>query len=109
MDGRLCTGDGRTRTKPEDNYGTSGSLKGKYMLSVTSNAPKDSFDRKEEFLFEGRGVDDLWFPFHANQKFFGLEKVPGSTFASYDVLKNPTIQEDHERFKEHMEKIWNLE
>ena len=108
MDGRLCKGDGRHRETPEDGYGTGGTLTGtKYILGLTFNAPKGSFDRKDQTLFEGRSVDDLWFPFHANQKFFGMEQVPGSTFASYDVLKNPTIEEDHTKFKEHLEKLWN--
>ena len=101
MDGRLCKGDGRHRETPEDDYGTGGTLTDtRYMLSLTFNAPKGSFDRSDQVLFKGRSVDDLWFPFHANQKFFGMQQVPGSTFASFDVMKNPTIEEDHQRFKE---------
>lgn len=103
MDGSLCNMDGRHRETPEDNYGTGGTLQGtKYMLSLTFNAPKGSFERESEYLFGGKSVDDLWFPFHVNCRFFAMEQVPGSTFASYDVVKNPTIAEDHQRFKEHL-------
>ena len=106
MDGRMCTGDGRHRVSPEDGYGTGGTLTGKkYMLSLTMNAPKGAFERPEEFLLEGKSLDDLWFWFHCNQRFFGMEQLPDSTFASYDVLKNPTIENDMERLKEHLQKV----
>jgi modulator of drug activity B len=37
-DGRLCDGDGRTRSDPSRQYGSGGSLTGKnYMLSLTLN------------------------------------------------------------------------
>lgn len=107
MDGRLCAGDGRHRESPEDGYGTGGSLKGKhYMLSLTLNAPKGAFGRSSEFLFAGKQVDDLWFPFHANNKFMGLEQIPESTFATFDVLKNPKIDVDKKRFQEHLGKLF---
>jgi len=107
MGGQLCNGDGRSKEAPEDNYGTGGTLNAKYILSLTLNAPKGSFDRPDQTLFEGKSVDDLWFPFHCNQKFFGLEQVPDSTFGSFDVMKNPVIEEDHERFLAHLQKLWN--
>ena len=76
------------------------------MLGLTFNAPKGSFDRPNEYLFKGKSVDDLWFPFHCNNRFFALEQVPDSTFASFDVMKNPTIEEDHKRYKEHLAKLF---
>ena len=46
------------------------------------------------------------FPFHANNKFFAMNKIPHSTFAAFDVMKNPKIERDHERFKAHLAKLF---
>lgn len=98
MGGQLCDGDGRHRDQPDKHYGSGGTLTGKkYMLSLTFNAPKDSFDDPEQFLFQGRGVDDLLFPMHMNFRFFGMSPLP--TFACFDVMKNPKVEEDLERFQ----------
>ena len=101
MDGRLCAGDGRTRQDSSKQYGTGGTLTGKkYMLSLTFNAPKNSFNDKSQWFFEGKSVDDLFWPTHLNFKFFGMEALP--TFVCYDVLKNPDIENDFQRFDQHM-------
>lgn len=101
MDGRLCAGDGRTRENPTANYGSGGTLQGtKYMLSLTFNAPEQAFNNPNEYLFQGKSVDDLFFPMHMNFRFFAMEALP--TFVCYDVLKNPQIQTDFERFKAHL-------
>jgi len=102
MDGRLCQGDGRTAEHPTANYGTGGALEGtKYMLSVTFNAPKEAFDDQAEWFFRGASVDDLLFPFHQNMRFFGVDQLP--TFAAFDVMKNPEIEADFERFDTHLQ------
>lgn len=101
MDGRLCNGDGRTRKDPNIQYGQGGTLAGKkYMLSLTFNAPKECFDDKEQYLFQGKGVDDLFFPMHMNFRFFAMEAM--ETFVCYDVMKNPDIEEDFARFDAHL-------
>lgn len=101
MDGRLCDGDGRTRSDPSKQYGTGGTLTGKtYMLSLTFNAPKDCFNDDKQYLFEGAGVDELWLPMHANFKFFGMTALP--TFVCYDVLKNPDVENDFKRWESHL-------
>lgn len=101
MAGQLCDGDGRTRSDPSKQYGSGGTLTGKkYMISLTFNAPHDAFDDDDQFLFQGKGVDDLFFPMHMNFRFFGME--PLETFACYDVLKNPEIESDFRRFDEHI-------
>ncbi|MEM9304257.1 MAG: NAD(P)H-dependent oxidoreductase [Pseudomonadota bacterium] len=101
MDGRLCAGDGRTRSDASRQYGTGGTLEGKrYMLSLTFNAPPDAFDDAEQYLFQGRGIDDLFFPMHMNFRFFGM--TPLESFAAYDVMKNPQIETDLERFEAHL-------
>mmetsp|Transcript_16218 Transcript_16218/g.31696 ORF Transcript_16218/g.31696 Transcript_16218/m.31696 type:complete len:275 (-) Transcript_16218:224-1048(-) len=103
MSGILCQNDGRTRENPKKNYGTGGTLPGKkYMISLTSNAPAESFNDESEYLFEGKSVDDLMMPTHCNFKFFAMEALP--TFSSHDVMKNPEIESDFARFKEHLAK-----
>lgn len=101
MGGQLCDGDGRHREAPEKQYGSGGTLVGKkYMLSLTFNAPKESFDDAGQFLFQGKGVDDLLFPMHMNFRFFGMEPLP--TFACFDVMKNAEVENDFKRFATHL-------
>lgn len=101
MGGALCNGDGRHRNEPKKGYGTGGTMKGKkYMLSLTFNAPEESFNDENEYLFKGKSVDDLFFPMHANFQFFAMEPLP--TFACYDVMKNADVESDLARFKAHL-------
>lgn len=73
MGGQLCSGDGRHRGT-DNQYGTGGTLQGKkYLLSVTFNAPQDAFNDESQYLFQGKSVDDLFFPVHMNFRFFGME------------------------------------
>lgn len=102
MGGQLCNGDGRSRSDPGKQYGAGGTLTGKkYMLSLTFNAPRDAFEDEHQYLFQGKSVDDLFFPMHMNFRFFGMESL--ETFACYDVLKNPDIENDFRRFETHVE------
>lgn len=102
MDGRLCDGDGRSRKDPTRQYGSGGTLAGKkYMLSLTYNAPAIAFDNPQQNFFAGKGHDELFWPTHLNFKFFGME--PLKTFACYDVLKNPDVENDFIRFARHMD------
>lgn len=102
MAGQLCNGDGRGSDNPKENYGTGGTLTGKrYMLSLTFNAPEQAFNNNSEF-FEGKSVDDLFFPMHLNFKFFGMAPLP--TFVAYDVMKNPDVENDLTRFESHLAK-----
>lgn len=68
-------------------------------MSLTFNAPAGAFDDPEGF-FEGRSVDDLFWPMHLNFKFFGMQALP--TFAAFDVMKNPDVETDFERFRAHL-------
>jgi len=102
MGGQLCAGDGRTAEAPKQNYGAGGTLTNKkYMFSLTFNAPEESFNDASEFLFQGKSVDDLWFPMHMNFRFFGMKALP--TFACYDVMKDADVENDFRRFKAHLE------
>lgn len=103
MGGELCNGDGRTSTTPKKNYGAGGTLQGKkYMLSLTFNAPEEAFNETSEYLFQGKNVDDLFFPMHMNFRFFAMESLP--TFACYDVMKNAQVESDLERFESHIDR-----
>lgn len=102
MAGALCNGDGRSEADPKANYGAGGTLTGKkYMLSLTFNAPEESFNDPKEYLFQGKSVDDLFFPLHMNFRFFGME--PLQTFACYDVMKNAQFEDDLRRFRLHLD------
>ena len=105
MDGRLCSGDGRSRSDVSKQYGTGGTLSGKkYLLSVTFNAPQDCFNDPNQTFFAGKSVDDLFWPMHLNFKFFGMTAL--ETFSSHDVMKNPDIEKDFERFEQHLSKLF---
>lgn len=105
MFGALCNRDGRSSQTPKDGYGTGGVLKGKkYMLSLTFNAPKEAFDDPSQYLFQGKSVDDLWFPMHMNFRFFAMDALP--TFVCHDVMKNPTIEEDFKRLRDHVHRLF---
>ena len=106
MDGRLCDGDGRTAEAPKASYGTGGTLSStKYMLSVTLNAPAEAFDDPSEPFFEGASLDDLLLPVHLNAKFFGMKPLP--TFAAFDVMKNPDIENDFRRLGQHLADVFS--
>lgn len=101
MFGQLCEGDGRSSAAPKANYGAGGKLQDtQYMMSLTFNAPQEAFDNPDEFLFAGKSVDDLLYPQHMNFKFFGMQPLP--TFACHDVMKNPEVAADFERFDAHL-------
>ncbi len=102
MGGALCVGDGRTEDAPKKNYGMGGTLTNtKYMMSLTFNAPEESFNDAAEF-FNGKSIDDLMFPMHMNFKFFGMK--PMETFACFDVMKNADVENDFKRFEAHIHK-----
>lgn len=101
MQGAFITGDGRTREDPTKQYGTGGLLQGKqYMLSLTWNAPKEAFGDKQQQLFNGKTVDDVFVTNTANYKFCGMDILP--SFSSYDVMKQPDIEGDISRLREHL-------
>ncbi len=100
MMGQMSDGDGRTSTEPKRNYGLGGKLRGRYMISVTANAPKEAFNDVNEKFFNGISEDDLLLPMHLNFKWFGLE--PLKTFFAYDVMKNPEVENDFKRFEKHI-------
>ncbi|MEM1133997.1 MAG: NAD(P)H-dependent oxidoreductase [Pseudomonadota bacterium] len=108
MDGRLCAGDGRTTEAPKANYGTGGTLTDtKYMISATLNAPAEAFNDPSEPFFAGMSLDDLLRPVHLNAKFFDMTPLP--SFAAFDVMKSPDIDNDFERFDAHLASVFAKE
>ncbi len=103
--GRLYQSDGRTRSDSDKKYGSGGLLQGKkYMLSVTWNAPQDSFTDPSQF-FEGVGVDGVYLPFHKAHQFLGMS--PLGTFMCNDVIKNPQVENDFDRYKAHLKEVFS--
>jgi modulator of drug activity B len=101
--GVLFTDDGRTRTDPSKKYGSGGLMHGKrYMLSTTWNAPLGALEEPDQ-LFEGKGVDGVFFWFHKAQQFVGMEQLP--TFSCYDVMKSPEIGGDFKRYEKHLDDL----
>lgn len=102
MQGALCDGDGRSQTDPSKQYGSGGLLQDtRYLLSVTFNAPAAAFNDPEQYLFQGKSVDDLMVPMHMNYRFFGMSALP--TFVSFDVIKNPDTENDLKRYQAHLQ------
>jgi NADPH dehydrogenase (quinone) len=104
--GSLYANDGRTRSDASQKYGSGGLLHGKqYMISATWNAPQQAFDDPSDF-FEGKGVDAVYMPFHKANQFLGMSGLP--TFLCVDVMKQPSIEEDIQRYEAHLAKVFGL-
>ncbi len=106
MQQSLLVDDGRTREDPSKQYGTGGKMQGKkYMLSLTWNAPQEAFGDKDkdQFLFHGKSVDDVFVCNTANYKFCGAEILP--SFSCFNVVKEPDIERDIERLRKHLSAV----
>lgn len=102
--GVLYANDGRSRSDQTKKYGSGGLLNGKkYMLSVTWNAPREAFDDPNQF-FHGLGIDAVYLPMHKAQQFLGM--TPLATFMCNDVIKAPNIEDDSERYKNHLSEVF---
>lgn len=98
--GSLYASDGRSRSDAAKKYGSGGLIQGKtYMLSVTWNAPVSAFDDPTDF-FGGVGVDGVYLPFHKANEFLGMRALP--TFMCNDVIKQPDIEGDIVRYRQHL-------
>lgn len=102
--GRLYASDGRSRSDTNKKYGSGGLIQGKtYMLSVTWNAPQEAFDDPSQF-FEGVGVDGVYLPFHKANQFLGMKPLP--TFLCVDVMKQPDVENNLKRLREHLATVF---
>ncbi|MCE3047551.1 NAD(P)H-dependent oxidoreductase [Helicobacter kayseriensis] len=103
--GKLFSGDGRSREDESKKYGTGGGSHGKkYLFSTTWNAPLEAFVEKNQF-FEGRGVDGALFSLHKTHQFIGMQAL--ESFACYDVVKNPKIEQYQADYAFHLKKIFS--
>jgi modulator of drug activity B len=99
----LLEGDGRTRKDPTKQYGTGGKMQGrKFMISATWNAPRETFDNPDSFLYGGKGTADLFLPITSNYKFCGYDILP--SFGVFDIFKDPDIPRALDAYKRHLEK-----
>lgn len=96
--GKIYAGDGRNNG---GKYGTGGLLKSRGMIVNTWNAPEETFGAPEQLLSD-ISMEDFTKPFTAALQFLGVEPQP--TFAFYDVFKNPDIENDLKKYKEHIKK-----
>ena len=55
-------------------------------------------------FFEGVGVDGLYLHFHKANQFLAMSGLP--TFICNDVIKQPEIERDIARYREHLGKIF---
>jgi len=102
--GRLYASDGRSRADAGKKYGSGGLLQGThYMLSLTWNAPLDAFTDAKQF-FTGVGVDGVYLPFHKANQFLGMSALP--TFILNDVIKQPQIEQDIIKYREHLGRVF---
>ncbi len=100
----LLIDDGRTHTDPDKQYGTGGKMQGKkYMLSLTWNAPKEAFANKDQNLFEGKTVDEVFIANTTAYKFCGAEILP--SFSCYNVMKDADVENDTKRIKQHLNSV----
>jgi modulator of drug activity B len=99
----LLKGDGRTRSDPNRQYGTGGTMQGrKFMISATWNAPRDAFDNPDGILYGGKGTADLFLNITSNYKFCGYDILPD--YGAFDIFKkNSDIPRALEHYKRHLE------
>lgn len=89
-----------TGKNKEQEYGKSGILTGKYMLSFTWNAALSAFE-KDGFI--GQSVDDIMMYLHKMNQFIGLSKV--ETFSVHNVIKEPDIKKYEKDLRAHLQKV----
>jgi len=97
--------DGRKKENPEINYGTGGSLHGRYyMLTTTWNAPETAFILPGEFFLQKSVDEGVMFGFHRMNAFTGMKQLEGFHF--HDLEKNAAqdrIQDYFVRYTSHLD------
>lgn len=63
----------------------------------------EAFTDPDQF-FHGVGVDGVYLHFHKANQFLGMEALP--TFICNNVIKQPDIEADIARYREHLAKIF---
>ncbi|MCH2207373.1 MAG: NAD(P)H-dependent oxidoreductase [Lentisphaerales bacterium] len=85
-------------------YGSGGLMKGKkVMLSTTWNAPEEAFGSD---FFDGADLNTVLLPMRKSQSYCGMAEL--EHFSAHNVIKNPQIEADQERFKSHLNKVFEI-
>lgn len=101
---KLLSHDGRTNEDPHSQYGTGGKLMGKkYLVSLTWNAPEESFGNKNQYLFAGKTVDEVFEFNTANYKFCGVEVLP--IFSCFNVVKDVQVERHVQNLRDYLKKV----
>jgi len=104
---KFLSGDGRSEAEGFKQYGMGGKMQGKkFMICATWNAPEESFNDKNQYLFKGKSADDALFNVVANYLFTGFDVVPG--YYCYDVYHNKHIKEDLENYPSYLQKVFEI-
>ncbi|AIQ61809.1 flavodoxin [Paenibacillus stellifer] len=84
-------------------YGRGGLLTGtKYMFSTTWNAPAQAFGDPGQF-FKGDGLEEAIRHLHRVQEYVGMK--PLRSYACYDVIKNPRIEDYVAGLRRHLKEV----
>lgn len=73
------------------------------MLSLTWNAPIETFDDPQEF-FHGVGVDAVYLHFHKINEYLGTTALP--TYICNDVMKSPDIPAFLNGYRAHLQSLF---
>lgn len=104
---KFLSGDGRTREDLNKQYGTGGKMLGKkFMVCSTWNAPRESFDDPEQFLFQGRSTADVLIQITSNYRFCGVDIV--SDYNCFDIFKEGDITGALENYPVHLKEVFDL-
>ncbi|OXM85127.1 NAD(P)H-dependent oxidoreductase [Paenibacillus rigui] len=89
--------------KGAEQYGKGGLFTNKtYMFSTTWNAPEKAFNDPTQF-FKGDGLEGALHHLHRVQEFLGMK--PLKSFACYDVIKNPKIDQFVSELEAHLKDV----
>lgn len=72
----------------------------KFMISVTWNAPRDTFSNPNSVLYGGKGTADLFLHITSNYKIMSYEILPD--FGVFDIYKTPDVPCATEDYKRHL-------
>ncbi len=101
---KLILTDGRTTKNGSKQYGTGGLMQGKkFLLSTSWNAPKESFNDKNQILYEGMSVDEALINISTPYRFCGCEIL--EAFSFFDVIKNPQIDRDKAEYIKYLDRL----
>lgn len=106
----FLAGDGRSTETPNNQYGTGGKLQGKkFMISATWNAPAEAFDNPNQYLLQGKTLEDIFLHITSVYRFCGVEDILKS-FNCYNIFRREKedIAHDFKAYTEHLKKVLDI-